>query len=114
MASEAHEALAALERLAIRAGTVVRAEAFPEAHKPAYKLWVDFGPDVGVLASSARITDLYDPEDLVGRQVLGATNLPPRRIGPFVSECLIMGFATGDGVALAAPDRLVANGERLH
>ena len=114
MNNAATDALEALERLEIRAGTVIRAKAFPEAHRPAYKLWVDFGPQVGVLTSSARITDLYDPEGLVGRQVLGATNLPPRRIGPFVSECLVMGFSTGDGVALATPDRPVANGERLY
>lgn len=114
MKDAAKDALMALERLEIRVGTVVRADVFPEAHHPAYKLWVDFGPSVGVLTSSARITDLYEPDGLVGRQVLGATNLPSRQIGPFVSECLVMGFATGDGVALAMPDRPVENGARLH
>ena len=102
------------ERLDIRAGTVVRCEPFPEARKPAYKLWVDFGPGVGVKASSAQITDLYGCEELVGRQVLGVVNFPPRRIGPFVSEVLTLGvYAENDVVVLVGPDRRVPDGARF-
>ena len=101
-------------RVEIRAGTVTRCEAFPEARKPAYKLWIDFGPEIGVRRSSARITELYAAEDLVGRQVLGVVNLPPRRIGPFVSEVLTLGvYASGDRVVLVGPDRQVPDGSRL-
>jgi tRNA-binding protein len=103
-----------LERLDIRSGTVVRCEAFPEARKPAYKLWIDFGPEVGVKASSAGITDLYRAEELVGRQVLGVVNFPPRQIGPFRSEVLTLGvYAEADVVVLVSPDREVPNGSRL-
>ena len=103
-----------LERLDIRAGTVVRCEPFPEARKPAYKLWIDFGAGVGVRASSAGITDLYGPEELVGRQVLGVVNFPPRRIGPFRSEVLTLGiYAENDVVVLVSPDRRVPDGARL-
>ena len=102
------------ERLDIRAGTVVRCEPFPEARKPAYKLWVDFGPGIGVKASSAQLTDLYASEELVGRQVLGVVNFPPRRIGPFVSEVLTLGvYAENDVVVLVAPDRRVPDGARF-
>ena len=103
-----------LERLDVRAGTVVRCEPFPEARSPAYKLWIDFGPQVGVKASSARITDLYEPQDLVGRQVLGVVNFPPLRVGPFLSEVLTLGLYTDDEtVVLVEPDRPVPNGSRL-
>ena len=98
----------------IRAGTVVRCEEFPEARKPAYKLWIDFGPDIGEKASSAGITDLYRPEELVGRQVLGVVNFPPRQIGPFRSEVLTLGVYTDETtVVLVQPDRAVPNGSRL-
>jgi tRNA-binding protein len=97
--------------LDIRAGTVVRCEPFPEARKPAYKLWVDFGPEVGVKASSARITELYDVDELIGRQVLGVVNLPPRKIGPFLSEVLTLGvYSSEETVVLVVPDRPVPNG----
>jgi tRNA-binding protein len=103
-----------LERLDVRAGTVVRCEPFPEARAPTYKLWIDFGPQVGVKPSSARITELYEPADLVGRQVLGVVNFPPLRVGPFLSEVLTLGVYTdGDTVVLVEPDRPVPNGSRL-
>ena len=103
-----------LERLDIRAGTVVRCESFPEARKPAYKLWIDFGEGVGVKASSAGITDLYGPDELIGRQVLGVVNFPPRQIGPFLSEVLTLGvYAEDDAVVLVSPDRPVPDGARL-
>ncbi|MGH2723180.1 MAG: tRNA-binding protein [Actinomycetota bacterium] len=103
-----------LGRLDIRAGTVVRCEPFPEARAPALKLWIDFGTDVGTKASSARITDLYAPQDVVGRQVLGVVNLPPRRVGPFVSEVLTLGvYADGGTVVLVGPERTVPDGARL-
>jgi tRNA-binding protein len=102
------------ERLDIRAGTVIRCEAFPEARNPAYKLWIDFGGLVGVRASSARITELYRPEELVGRQVLGVVNFPARQIGPFRSEVLTLGVYAGeDVVVLVGPDRPVPDGARL-
>lgn len=102
------------QRLDIRAGTVVRCEPFPEARKPAYKLWIDFGPEIGTKPSSARLTDMYRPQELVGRQVLGVVNFPPRQVGPFRSEVLTLGvYADGEAVVLVGPDREVPNGSRL-
>lgn len=100
-------------RLDIRAGTVLRCEPFPEARKPAYKLWIDFGQDLGVKASSARITDLYRPEDVLGRQVMAVVNFPPRQVGPFQSEVLTLGVYDGETVVLVHPERTVPNGARL-
>lgn len=101
-------------RIDIRVGTVTRCEPFPEARRPAYKLWIDFGPDVGEKASSVRITDLYRTEELLGRQVLGVVNFPPRQIGPFRSEVLTLGvYAEEDRVVLIAPDRAVPDGSKL-
>lgn len=100
--------------LDLRAGTIVRVEEFPEARIPAWKVWIDFGPEVGTLPSSARITDLYGRDDLLGRQVVAVVNLPPRQIGPFQSACLVTGFSTAEGVVLVAPDRRVPDGARLH
>ncbi|MEM7177242.1 MAG: tRNA-binding protein [Pseudomonadota bacterium] len=99
----------------IRVGTVVRAEPFPEARKPAIKLWIDFGPEIGERKTSAQITDHYTPEALVGRQVLGVVNFPPRQIGPFMSEVLTLGLSdTQGGIVLLRPDQQVPNGARMH
>lgn len=102
-------------RVDIRVGRVIRAEPYPEARRPAIKLWVDFGPDLGEKKSSAQIAAHYDPAALVGRQVLAVVNFPPRQIGKFLSEVLVLGLSDGQGdVVLVGPDRDVSNGERLH
>ena len=102
------------EKVELRVGTIVDVENFPEARKPAYKLKVNFGNEIGIKKSSAQITDIYDREDLIGRQVLAVVNFPPRQIGPVRSECLITGFHREDGaVVLVGPDRNVPNGAKL-
>ncbi len=101
------------ERVELRVGTIVAAEAFPEARVPAYKLTVDFGPELGTLRSSAQITELYDRAELEGKQVLAVVNFPPKQIGPMRSECLVTGVYRDDGVVLAVPDKPVPNGLRL-
>jgi len=102
-------------KLDIRVGRVVAAEPFPEARKPAYRLQIDFGAEIGHRRSSAQITDRYDPETLVGRLVLAVVNFPPRRIGPFLSEVLTLGVTDADGaVVLVAPDQDAPPGARLH
>lgn len=101
-------------KVELRVGRVVSAEPFPEARKPAYVLRVDFGDEIGVRKSSARITDLYQPGELVGRLVVGVVNFPPKQIGPLRSECLITGFHDAEGrVALCVPDAAVPLGARL-
>ena len=102
------------EAVDLRAGTIVAVEDFPEARSPAWKLTIDFGPELGTKRSSARITDLYAKTDLLGRQVVGVVNFPAKRIGPFLSECLVAGFYRLDGaVVLAVPERPVPNGAKL-
>lgn len=99
----------------IRIGTVVEVTAFPEARKPAYKLKIDFGDEIGIKKSSAQITMHYTPEDLMGRKVAAVVNFPPRQIGPFMSEVLTLGFADNNGhVVLAGIDKDAPDGSRLH
>lgn len=102
-------------RIDIRVGRVLRAEPFPQARHPALRLWIDFGPAIGTRKSSARITRHYDPEGLIGREVLAVVNFPPRQIGPFMSEVLVLGLPDAEGeVVLAVPDRPVPAGGRLY
>jgi tRNA-binding protein len=102
-------------KLDIRVGTVVDAQPFPEARKPAIKLWVDFGEGLGTKQSSAQITAHYSPDRLIGRQVLAVVNLPPRRVGPFESQVLVLGLSDAEGaVVLLRPDFPVPNGQRMH
>ncbi len=101
-------------RVELRAGTIISAEEFPEARKPAYKITVDFGPDIGIRKTSAQITDLYAVDDLVGKQVLGVVNFPVKQIGPMRSEFLLTGvYGDDNAVTLVVPDKPVPNGARL-
>ncbi len=103
------------QKVDIRVGTVVRAELYPEARNPSIKLWVDFGDDLGARKSSAQITKHYDPATLIGKQVLAVVNFPPRQIGKFMSEILVLGFPDMAGdIVLAGPDGPVPNGGKLH
>ncbi|BCU82152.1 tRNA-binding protein [Polycladomyces abyssicola] len=102
------------ERIEMRVGRIVRAEAFPEARKPAYRMWIDFGEPLGIKKSSAQITKLYETETLVGTQVIAVTNIPPRQVANFISEVLVLGVVLDDGkVALIRPDREVPLGKRI-
>ena len=99
----------------VRVGTVLRAETYPEARKPAIKLWIDFGDEIGKKKTSAQITAYYTPEALVGKQVLAVVNFPPRQIGKFMSEVLVLGMPDETGeVVLVGPDQAVPTGGRLH
>ena len=99
----------------IRVGSILKAETFPEARKPAYKLWIDFGSSIGTKKTSAQITDNYTLTELIGRQVLAVVNFPPRQIGPFMSEVLTLGVTDNKGaVTLLGPDKEIPNGERMH
>ena len=98
----------------IRVGEVIRAEPYPEARKPAIKLWIDFGSEIGEKRSSAQITTHYKPEKLIGKQVMGVVNFPPRQIGKFMSEVLVLGLADEHGgIVLISPDKNVEKGERM-
>ncbi|MEO0402255.1 MAG: tRNA-binding protein [Pseudomonadota bacterium] len=99
----------------VRVGRVLRAEPYPEARNPAIKMWIDFGPEIGEKKTSAQVTVHYDPETLVGRQVMAVVNFPPRQIGKFMSEVLVLGFPDADGaIVLACPEQDVPVGGRLH
>ena len=100
------------ENLDIRVGTIVSAEDFPKAKKPAYRLQIDFGP-LGLRSSSAQITNLYEIDSLQGKQVIAVINFPPRKIADFSSECLVLGVYSGEGVVLLQPERAVANGDKI-
>lgn len=102
------------EKVDIRVGTITKVEAFPEAHKPAYKLWVNFGDKIGTKASSAQITKHYSQEDLMGKQVLAVVNFPKKQIGPFISEVLTLGLPDQNGdIILVSPDKDAPLGKKL-
>ncbi|WP_420974991.1 tRNA-binding protein [Bacillus thuringiensis] len=101
------------QKIDMRVGEIIRAEEFPKARKPAYKLWVDFGDEIGIKQSSAQITACYKLSDLIGKQVLGVVNFPPMRVADFSSEVLVMGVYAEQGVVLIEPQQKVKKGDRL-
>ena len=100
-------------KLDIRVGEIIKAEVFEKARKPAYKVWVDFGSELGVKKTSAQITECYDIEELIGKQVLGVVNFPPKQVANFISEFLILGVYANQGVVLIQPDQKVNKGDKL-
>ena len=100
-------------KLDIRVGTIIKAENFEKARKPAYKLEIDFGEEIGIKKSSAQITDFYKVEDLIGKQILGVVNFPPKQVADFMSEVLVLGTYSKQGVVLIKPDEQVENGDKL-
>ena len=98
------------QKVDMRVGTILEVDEFPEARNPAYKLKIDFGKEIGIKKSSAQVTSLYTPEDLVGKQVIAVVNFPKKQIGPFMSECLVLGAVQGMDVTLLTPNQAVANG----
>ena len=99
----------------IRVGTVIKVEEFPTARKPALKLFIDFGPHIGIKKSSAQITNLYSKENLIGKQLLAVVNFPPKQVGSFMSEVLILGVSDeSNAIVLVAPDNAITNGQKLH
>lgn len=99
----------------IRVGRVIKVEEFPAARKPALKLYIDFGPDIGTKKTSAQITDLYTKENLIGKQVLAVVNFPPKQVGSFMSEVLVLGVSNdANAIILVSPDQVVPNGKKLH
>jgi tRNA-binding protein len=102
------------ERIDIRTGTIIKAEEFPKAKKPAYQLFIDFGPEIGIKRSSAQITTYYTPSDLIYRQVVAIVNFPPKQIANFISECLVLGvYDEQNHVVLLQPDKMVPNGMKI-
>ncbi len=102
------------EKIDMRVGTIIKIDEFPEAHKPAYKLTIDFGPEIGIKKSSAQITELYSRKKLKNVQVIAVVNFPPKQIGPFLSECLVLGvYNENDAVVLLNPQREVYNGAKI-
>lgn len=100
-------------KLDIRVGEIIQAEFFEKAKKPAYKLWIDFGDEIGIKKSSAQITECYSKEELIGKQVLGVVNFPPRQIADFKSEVLVLGTYSAQGVVLVQPEQYVKKGDKL-
>ena len=100
-------------KLDIRVGTIVEAKVFEKARRPAYQLWVDLGEELGIKKSSAQITEVYSPEELIGKQVMAVVNFPPRQIANFMSEILVLGTYSKQGVVLIRPDMPVENGDKL-
>ena len=101
------------QKLDIRAGTIIETENFEKARKPAYKLKIDFGEEIGIKQSSAQITALYNVQELKGKQVLAVVNFPPRQVADFMSEVLVLGTYSRDGVILITPDKVAENGDKL-